>query len=250
MGPAAPAHSSGPTWNPRQLATAKLAAIADLLERFSPGPLPSVAQLDDRLRELLAPHDLALEESAPQPRRRTGRAPSAIYELRCTLARRIPCRPQNLHDVFNALSWAAFPLAKWAVTTRIAALQQRALAAHGELPRARDREHDRLALLDEGGLLTLRYREGPLRVVVGHAIWQHAAQGVGDVRAAHLELPAPQGGPRPDHPAAVRAAVDLAWAAQIVQPDQIAAALDGRGGIDVRDDELWRPPSPGAAHAS
>lgn len=252
-------------WQPQALQGPRFAAIADLAARFPAGRLPTVAELDHGLRDLLAPAGISLVESRPAPQRRrrqdrgradkpsagavaSHRSPLDIYEIRCAETGQVPCRPDNFHDVWNALSWAAFPRAKWQLTRRIAALQQRALASGQGLPRARDREHDRLALLDEGGVLELDCADGALAVVVGHALWQHAALASGQIRAAKVCLPAPSGMRRSCASLGeVRAAVDGAWTELVATPQRLHDAMAGRAGVLVDDDELWSAPRAPAA---
>lgn len=231
-----------------------LAAVADLLARWPAGALPPLAELQAGLRDHLAPHGLALVAPLAAPRRRKRRPagtdasaapdldPRTIYELRIADTGEIPTRPDNLHDLCNALSWAAFPRAKWALTRRIAELQRARLDATGRLPAARDREHDRLALLDEGGLLSLTGSEGTRAVLVGHALWQHAALGHREVRAAAVHLPQPAPPWSRASCAEVRAAVDAAWLALVTSPETLAAAMGERAGVFVDDAALWRAP--------
>ena len=73
-------------------------------------------------------------------------AADARYELRVYESGCVATRPENLHDLFNALAWLAFPRAK----ARINALHA------AEIPREngrRGRKRDLLTLLDEGGAI-------------------------------------------------------------------------------------------------
>lgn len=215
----------------------RFAAVSDLLRLCTAGTLPSVAQLQDALGSRLAAHELRLLASPPPPRRRKAAFdPLSIYEIRIADTGEIPTRPDNLHDVCNALSWAAFPRAKWALTRRIAELQRAQLAATGALPTARTREHDRLALLDEGGLLFL----GDLGILVGHALWQHAALGHRDTRAATVHLPAPSPWPPATHDD-LRAATDAAWLSLVTDPARLHASMSDRAGEPIDETRLWRP---------
>lgn len=182
---------------------------------------------------MLAPAGLMLVAAAP-PRGRDDR-----YELSCAERGQIPCRPGSLHDVCNALSWAAFPRAKQRSTARIAERLRRQLEAGPLLPGARDREHDRLALIDEGGLVAL-LGPTPLVVVIGHAIWQHEAQGVRQVRAARAELPRRACEPGPADAASVRSEIDQAWCELIATAQTLEAGMGQRPGVEPRDGELWR----------
>ncbi len=241
-----------PVWPASLREDPYFAAVRDLLARFPPGVLPSVEALQHGLAPYLEPHDLRLVCAVPAPRRKKAKKaadaedrkepqaafdPLAIYELRLAETGEISTRPGNLHDVCNALSWAAFPRAKWALTRRIAELQRAQVAATGALPSARTREHDRLALLDEGGLIRL----GDVGIVVGHALWQHAALGHRQSRAAVVEFPAPA---QPlESPAAVRAAVDEAWRGLVLDPEALHAAMAARAGEGIEERALWRAPS-------
>lgn len=226
-----------PPWDPARLRGPRCAAIADLAARFPAGALPSASELDRGLRDLLAPAGLALVAAEP------ARARDDRYELRCAEQGQIPCRPGSLHDVCNALSWAAFPRAKQRSTARIAERLRRQLEAGPLLPGARDREHDRLALIDEGGLLAL-LGPTPLVVVVGHAIWQHEAQGVRAVRAARAELPRRAAQPEPTEASAVRAEIDEAWYELLATSQTLEAGMGQRAGVEPEDGELWRTPTP------
>ncbi len=240
---------AAPPWPIGRADDPRFAAVSDWLALWPAGPLPSVAQLAAALRDHLAPTGLRLVEAPPPPSRRKKGAfdPRSIYEIRIAEAGEIPTRPDNLHDVCNALSWAAFPAAKWALTRRIADLQRARMGPGGAQPGTRDREHDRLALLDEGGLLRLRAAEGERGVLVGHALWQHAAMGAGGIRAAAVAAPLPPGQLLhvASWPAAgcaeVRAAVDAAWVALVRAPDSLHAAMEGRAGEPIDAAALWRP---------
>ena len=70
----------------------------------------------------------------------------AYYEIRVFETGRVQTRPDNLHDLFNALAWLAFPATKSRINAMHAA----------EIPREggkRGRRRDLLTLLDEGGAL-------------------------------------------------------------------------------------------------
>ena len=70
----------------------------------------------------------------------------AYYEIRVFETGCVQTRPDNLHDLFNALAWLAFPATKARINAMHAA----------EIPREggkRGRRRDLLTLLDEGGAL-------------------------------------------------------------------------------------------------
>ena len=75
-------------------------------------------------------------------------AKDAYYELKVYESGEVETRPDNLHDLFNALAWLAFPRAK----ARLNALHA------AEIPREggkRGRLRDLLTIFDEGGALVL-----------------------------------------------------------------------------------------------
>lgn len=94
------------------------------------------------------------------------------YADRC-LRGEVPTRPNNLHDLLNALVWARFPRAKHALCARhINLASARARTPPGQ-QRLRTREQDAAAMLDEGGMLL-----GPTtRAVFGHATLEDAVLG-------------------------------------------------------------------------
>lgn len=207
----------------------RFAAYAPLVERLAALPAwPSIAALDALLADHLRRADLPgvrLVEQAPAPRRRGAPIdPASLYEVRIGEHREVPSRPGNLHDLCNALVWATFPRGKWALSVRLAQHQRTRATGAARLPGARAPAHDRLALLDEGGLLVTATHD----VVFGHAILEHAALGRTDVRAAPFALPAPTA-PHID-------AIDRA----------LAAALDAGGavapgpGVAIDDARLLR----------
>ena len=162
---------------------------------------PTVAEIDAALAPLARVRFVAGEKS--RPRRRPGRAieQDGVYEIGIASRREVPTRPDNLHDLLNALAWAAFPAAKWALTARLAEAQRTRLADRPwRLPGARTRAHDRLALLDEGGVLiasrspglaieTALARGEARALVFGHALLEHALEGEVEVWGAAIALP-------------------------------------------------------------
>ena len=71
------------------------------------------------------------------------------YIGRC-VAGAVPTRPRHLHDLMNALTWARFPQAKRALCQGQIDV---AMARGPQTNRLRTPLQDRLAMLDEGGLL-------------------------------------------------------------------------------------------------
>lgn len=213
-------------WEPARWTGPRFAPYATLVARLARwSTWPTVAELDDALADHLRGDaggpTVRLVEQAPAPRRRPPRVDAdRLYEVQAA-AGAVPTRPRNLHDLCNALVWATFPRAKLALTARLAVLQ-RARAGGRHMPGARTPEHDRLALLDEGGLIVA----GPRQLVFGHAILEHAARGTLAVRAARLLLPAPA--------AAARDVLDRALATALVD----GAAVEPGPGVAIDDAAL------------
>jgi hypothetical protein len=94
--------------------------------------------------------------AAPAKKRRPRRGLvdlAELYEGRIVLGGEVPTRIDDWHDFFNALTFAAFPRAKWALHGRqFALLRERLPPGARRLPGARSREQDALALFDEGGI--------------------------------------------------------------------------------------------------
>jgi hypothetical protein len=122
------------------------------------------------------------EEARPEPRRarrREAMDPAALYDARITAAGVVPTRHGSWHDFLNALVWATFPRAKSLLHRRQhAELAGRLLPGARILPATRTREHDALALLDEGGVVALSCGRGRMCVVFGHALYEGLVFGV------------------------------------------------------------------------
>ncbi len=185
-------------------------ALRGPLERFGDVTMPDVAMIDERLGPLAG---VRFEVQRKVRRPRGPRRTDALYDGRIVVHGCVPTRRGSLHDLMNALAWAAFPRAKRALHARqYAALRARLGDAAAQLPAARTREQDALSLLDEGGLLLLALRDGDgarralaegdfgalrarvdagalVPLVFGHAITEHIALGrVPAPRASTLVL--------------------------------------------------------------
>ncbi len=182
------------------LAARTFDSVRDLALALESGSVEEIdGQLSARAGVRFVPHD-------PAPRRR-GRARAAedLYEVGIAVRREVPTRQGNLHDLCNALAWAAFPASKWALNQLVAAAQRARLGGGGRrLPGARSAEHDRLALLDEGGVLVAGDDAGDAEqalatgraraLVFGHALVEHALTGRAAVTGAALFLPVDRSG--------------------------------------------------------
>jgi len=203
----------------RDLGARVFDAVRDLALALESG---SVEEIDGRLSARagvrFVPHD-------PAPRRRSrARAAEDLYEVGIAVRREVPTRRDNLHDLCNALAWAAFPASKWALN-RLVATAQRARLGGGarRLPGARSADHDRLALIDEGGVLVAgaaardaeeELAAGRARALVfGHALVEHALTGRAAVTGAALFLPVDRAGSIDQ----LRARLDAALAATLAR---------------------------------
>jgi hypothetical protein len=85
------------------------------------------------------------------------------YERHIAATGEIDTRPENWHDLFNALVWAAFPKAKSAINAQHAAI----LEERGEEEaRRRGPERDALTLFDEGGVIVVSASPALLQLIV------------------------------------------------------------------------------------
>ncbi|MBK9031938.1 MAG: DUF3025 domain-containing protein [Myxococcales bacterium] len=169
-------------WDPARWRGPRFAAYRATIASLPTGPRwPTVAELDAHLGAgLRRARTLRLVAQAPR-----GATDALPYELAIADRGWVPTRARNAHDLWNAVVWATFPRGKWALTERLAGFQRARYAAGPRLPGARAPAHDRLALLDEGGLIVV----GARALVFGHAILEHAARAELAVRAAPLALP-------------------------------------------------------------
>jgi len=154
-----------------------------------------------------------------QPRHKRRGAPielSSLYEGKIVELGQVSTRERDWHDFFNALTFAAFPRAKWALHERQYRLLQRRIDADTRrLPGARTREQDALSLFDEGGIalavdrahaallgdtpdsfeasvLALCKRGAALPVPFGHALPEHLVEGLAcPLGTLHVVLLAP-----------------------------------------------------------
>jgi Protein of unknown function (DUF3025) len=130
----------------------------------------------------------------PRRKRRGPLKPEELYDARITLERCVPTRLRSWHDLLNALVWASFPRSKRALHERqLRALASRIPPGATRLPATRSREHDALALIDEGGVVVIEAPDRSLSIVFGHALHEGLVLGVRSmvaravvVGAAHL----------------------------------------------------------------
>ncbi len=156
---------------------------------------------------------------ADDPSRRTRRRPvdpGTLYDGRVVRGE-VPTRARSWHDFLNALVWSAFPRAKMALHRAQHTLIRRWIPAGADrLPNARTREHDALALIDEGGVLVLRAPSGAEKhVPFGHALFEGLVLGTGAMIARAVLLPV---GELPADPLELVALADHALAARLESP--------------------------------
>ena len=216
-------------WDHTRFAHPRFDRVRDLLGRFAGEPAwPTIDALDAALAPELRSVEVRLVE-APKTRAALDANglidPASLYEVRIVEHGEIPSRPHNLHDLLNALVWAAFPQSKLALTRRLATIQRARAAGRSTLPSTRTREHDRLAMIDEGALLHVTDRDTTIWIF-GHAIYEHTYAGDLAVRGAAVDLTLP--GIDELDLAAARAAIDHGLASL----DLATVVRDGPG-VDV-----------------
>jgi len=86
----------------------------------------------------------------------------AAYEATIAATGAVPTRANNWHDLFNALCWMAWPLAKAAINAQhVAILEERGATE----ARHRGPERDALTLFDEGGVVVASSDAGLLTLI-------------------------------------------------------------------------------------
>jgi hypothetical protein len=85
------------------------------------------------------------------------------YERRIAETGEVETRPENWHDLFNALAWITFPKAKAAINAQHAAILEE--GGEDEAKR-RSPERDALTLFDEGGVIVASRSPELLRLIV------------------------------------------------------------------------------------
>ena len=107
---------------------------------------PTHADLTDAARGILTSRGMPLR--FVMPRDHTDRE-RRYYERHIAEKGEVQTRPENWHDLFNALAWISYPAAKAAINAQHAAI----LEERGEAEaKRRGPERDALTLFDEGGV--------------------------------------------------------------------------------------------------
>lgn len=153
------------------------------------------------------------EESPPKRKREPGPVDrTTLYDARIVNEGIVPTRPRMWHDYLNALVWATFPQAKLALHRRQhAAIERWIPPGATQLPNARTREQDALALIDEGGVLICEDRT----FFFGHALFEGLVFGQPAMISRGVGLAVPSEGAD----AALAAMLDDA--ARFLTPDEL-----------------------------
>ncbi|HEY6459416.1 MAG TPA: DUF3025 domain-containing protein, partial [Polyangiaceae bacterium] len=138
---------------------------------------------------MAAPVRFEEQPLAQRRRRRVAVDPAALYDARIAREGRVPTRARSWHDFLNALVWATFPRAKRALHARqLRALEARIDPGARVLPATRSREHDALALIDEGGVVALDDGRSARLVLFGHALYEGLVLRRGAMTACTIRL--------------------------------------------------------------
>lgn len=141
-------------WNPAALLQSPLfIPLHPVLSRMESGEFPALCDFNELLAGCHPAIGVELGHHlrfVPQESGRLGF--ESQYEPRCYLTGEVQTRADNLHDLFNALVWLAFPRAKAAINSRhYRALTNKAEAAESQ----RGRVRDMATLLDESGVIVV-----------------------------------------------------------------------------------------------
>jgi hypothetical protein len=96
------------------------------------------------------------------PREHTDRE-RRYYELHIADTGEVETRPENWHDLFNALAWITYPQAKSRINAQHAAILEE---GGDEEARNRGPERDALTLFDEGGVIVAARSPSLMRLIV------------------------------------------------------------------------------------
>jgi len=139
-----------------------LAPLHPLLSRLHPSRWPSHDDLTALAQGIVTSGGLPVRFVAP---RGQGDASRPYYEMHIARTGEIETRPENWHDLFNALAWIAFPKAKATINAQHVAILEEGGEAHA---RRRGPERDALSLFDEGGVVVAASSPALLRLLVDH----------------------------------------------------------------------------------
>ncbi len=119
---------------------------------FSQAKLPDIQALNDLVRSQTPPVSNANGHRISFTAQNLD--PSAYgYEAQIFSTGAVPTRPDNVHDLFNALVWMSFPLSKAAINARHIAARQNHADGNNRGP-----VQDALTLFDESGVIVVSDR--------------------------------------------------------------------------------------------
>src|SRR4051794_35940447 len=145
-----------------RLGDAMFDVVRPFLDRLPPDRWPTHAEVTALAEGVTTERGKALRFV---PQRAPGDAAAAerpYYERHIADTGEIETRPENWHDLFNALQWAAFPKAKARINAQHAAILDE---GGDEEARHRSPPRDALTLFDEGGLIVASSKPELFRLV-------------------------------------------------------------------------------------
>ena len=156
------------------------APLAPAIARLDASRWPTHDELTALAQGCVTSRGMPLHFVPPRNRGDKGRP---YYELHIAESGEVETRPENWHDLFNALAWVSFPESKAAINAQHAAM----LAEGGEDEALRrSPQRDALSLFDEGGVAVASSSPGLLRLIVDfewkELFWHRRAELGGKVR--------------------------------------------------------------------
>lgn len=152
--PAADWSALAPDWTALARRPA-FAPVAPFLRRLPAGRLPTLDDLNAlRGADLVSGGGARIVFVSAAAGKKVLDTPVAGYEPRVFATGEVATRESNLHDLFNALAWLAFPRAK-AALNRLHVRLQVERAGGPVHPGSRGRERDAATLFDESGLVVV-----------------------------------------------------------------------------------------------
>jgi hypothetical protein len=150
----------GVDWDPAFLDRSPMyAPLAPAAQRLELSSWPTAAELQRLVEDSAGPIRSGGHAALRFLRPEQAGAPPLSYERRIFERGEVVCRPEDWHDLFNALVWLSFPLAKAALNARHVSEMER------EVPGQRGRVRDALTLFDEGGLIVASTDGGLLQLI-------------------------------------------------------------------------------------
>lgn len=170
---------SGIEWNSAALLQSPLlASLHPVLSLMKSEEFPTLRDFNELLEQYHPPIAVKLGHKlsfVPQKHGKPGFEEQ--YEPRCYLTGEVQTRPDNWHDLFNALVWLTFPKAKAAINSR----HYQALTGKAETGESqRGKVRDMATLLDESGVIIACANAGLSEMLLAfrwkELFWQHREQ--------------------------------------------------------------------------